>query len=64
KNAATKRRELIAAEAILNPRESNAQVDRLKTPELKAREAEAWRAFSQPAQPTPTVICSMPAGPN
>ena len=50
KDAATKRREQIAAEAILNPREFNAKVDRLKTPELKAREAEVWRAFTQPKE--------------
>ena len=48
KDPATKRREQIAAEAILNPRAFNAQVERQMSAELKAREAEAIRAFSQP----------------
>ncbi|MBF8305962.1 MAG: hypothetical protein HW398_1150 [Acidobacteria bacterium] len=50
KDAATKRREQIAVEAILNPREFNERVDRQMSAELKAREAEAIRAFSQPKE--------------
>lgn len=48
KDAATRRREQIAARAILFPREFNTEVEQHTSAALKAKEAEAIRALSQP----------------